>query len=143
MSNGAKGLAFSEYGPYWHSVRKLCTLKLLNVNDSKVEMFGPIRKQELDVLVKSLMKAALVGEVVNVSEAVQNLIEENMYKMILGRSKCEQFDLKKLVQEGVALTGAFNLADYVPWLGAFDIQVCMCIENKYLCSCYYVYEANF
>ena len=123
-----KGLAFSEYCPYWHSVRKLCTLKLLSA--SKVEMFGPIRKQELDVLVKSLMKAALVSEVVNVSEAVQNLIEENVYKMILGRSKCEQFDLKKLVQEGVALTGAFNLADYVPWLGAFDIQVCMCIKNK-------------
>jgi hypothetical protein len=25
----------------------------------------------------------------------------------------------------MALIGAFNLADYVPWLGAFDLQVCM------------------
>ncbi|KAK2430314.1 hypothetical protein P8452_43717 [Trifolium repens] len=120
MSYGSKGMAFSEYGPYWRSVRKFCTLKLLSV--SKVEMFGPIRKEELDVLVKSLEKAALVGEVVNVSEVVANLIEDIVYKMMLGGSKYEQFDLKKLVQEGLALIGAFNLADYIPWLGVFDLQ---------------------
>jgi hypothetical protein len=33
--------------------------------------------------------------------------------------------LKKLIQKGMTLIGAFNLADYVPWLGAFDLQVCM------------------
>ncbi|GAU27760.1 hypothetical protein TSUD_215710 [Trifolium subterraneum] len=120
LSYGSKGMAFSEYSPYWRNVRKLCTVKLLSA--SKVEMFGPIRKEELGVLVKSLEKAALVGEVVNVSDVVENLIEEIMYKMILGRSKYEQFDLKKLVQRATILVGAFNLADYVPWLGAFDIQ---------------------
>ncbi|CAJ2652518.1 unnamed protein product [Trifolium pratense] len=120
MSYGSKGIAFCEYGPYWRSVRKFCTLKLFST--SKVEMFGPIRKEELDVLVKSLEKASLVGEVVNVSEVVENLIEDIVYKMILGRSKYEQFDLKKLVQEGLILIGAFNLADYVPWLGVFDLQ---------------------
>ncbi|XP_050904717.1 cytochrome P450 CYP736A12 [Lathyrus oleraceus] len=120
MSYGSKGVVFSEYGPYWRSVRKLCTLKLLSA--SKVEMFAPIRKQELSVLIKSLEKAALVGEVVNVSEAVENLVEDIIYKMILGRSKYEQFDLKKLVQEALTLIGTFNLADYVPWLGVFDLQ---------------------
>ncbi|XP_058766180.1 cytochrome P450 CYP736A12-like [Vicia villosa] len=120
MSYGSKGVAFSEYGPYWRSVRKLCTLKLLSA--SKVEMFAPIRKEELSVMVKSLKKAALVGEVVNVSEVVENLVEDIIYKMILGRSKYEQFDLKKVVQEELALIGAFNLADYVPWLGVFDLQ---------------------
>ncbi|KAK2376457.1 cytochrome P450 CYP736A12 [Trifolium repens] len=120
MSYGSKGIGFCEYGPYWRSVRKFCTLNLLSA--SKVEMFGPIRKHELDALVKSLEKAALVGEVVNLSEVVENLIEVIVYKMILGRSKHEQFDLKKLVQEGLILIGAFNLADYVPWLGVFDLQ---------------------
>jgi hypothetical protein len=122
LSYGSKGVAFSEYSPYWRSVRKLCTVKLLSA--SKVEMFGPIRKEELDVLVKSLEKAALVGEVVDVSEVVENLIEDIVYKMILGTSKHEQFDLKNLVREGTILVVAFNLADYVPWLGALDIQVC-------------------
>ena len=122
VSYGSKGMAFSEYGPYWRSVRKFCTLKLFSA--SKVEMFGPIRKEKLDVLVKSLEKAALEGEVVNVSEVVENLIEDIVFKMILGRGrKYEQFDLNKLVLEALALIGAFNLADYVPWLGVFDLQV--------------------
>ncbi|KAI5435180.1 hypothetical protein KIW84_021849 [Lathyrus oleraceus] len=84
FSYGSKGLGFSEYGPYWRSA-------------SKVEMFAPIRKQELSVLVKSLEKAGLVGEVVDVSEA-------------------------SLVKETMTLFGAFNLADYIPWLGPFDLQ---------------------
>jgi hypothetical protein len=128
ISYGSKGFAFSEYGPYWRSMKKLCTLKLLSA--SKVEMFGPIRRKELGVLVKLLKKTSMVGEVVNVSEVVENLIEEIMYKMIFGRSKCEQFDLKKLVQEGMTLLGAFNLADYIPWLGPFDLQVSMYSKNK-------------
>jgi hypothetical protein len=121
MSYGCKGMSFSKYGPYWRSVRKLCALKLLS--PSKVEMFGPIRKEKLDVLVKSLEKASLVSEVVNVSEVVENLIEDIVYKMVLSRSKYDQFNLKKLVQEVMTLVGSFNLADYVPLLGAFDLQV--------------------
>jgi hypothetical protein len=50
LSYGSKGIAFSEYSPYWRSMKKLCTLKLLSA--SKVEMFGPIRQEELGVLVK-------------------------------------------------------------------------------------------
>jgi hypothetical protein len=126
MSYGSKGFTFSEYGPYWRSMRKLCTLKLLSA--SKVEMFAPIRQEELGALVMSLEKTAMLGEVVNVSEVVEDI----MYKMIFGKNKCEQFGLKKLVQEGMALVGAFNLADYVSWLGPFDFQVCICIKNIWL-----------
>ncbi|XP_058761470.1 cytochrome P450 CYP736A12-like [Vicia villosa] len=120
FSYGSVGLSFSEYGPYWRSVRKLCALKLLGA--SKVEMFAPIRKNELDVVVKSLKKAALVGEVVNVSDVVETLVEDIVYKMILGRSKYQQFDLKRIVKQTMILFGAFNLADYVTWLGHFDLQ---------------------
>jgi hypothetical protein len=45
-------------------------------------------------------------------------------------SKYDQFDLKRVVQDVMALVGAFNLADYVPWLGVFDLQVCDKIKNK-------------
>jgi len=132
ITYGSKGLAFSKYGPYWRSVRKLCTLKLLSA--SKVKMFGPIRREELGVLVNTLKKAALEGKVVNVSEIVENLIEDIVYKMILGRSKYDQFDLKRVVQEVMALVGAFNLADYVPWPGVFDLQVIFSsIKSKVKC----------
>ncbi|KAJ1437929.1 Cytochrome P450 [Sesbania bispinosa] len=117
---GSKGLAFAEYGPYWRNMKKLCTLQLLTT--SKIELFAPIRREELALVVKSLEKAAAV---VNLSDIVENLIEDIMYKMMLGRNRYDQFDLKRLVREALTMEGVFNLADYVPWLGAFDLQVCV------------------
>ncbi|KAJ1376177.1 Cytochrome P450 [Sesbania bispinosa] len=121
MSYGSKGMAFSEYGPYWRGVKKLCTSQLLS--PSKIDLFAPIRREEIGLAVKSLEKSAALGQVVNLSEVVENLIEDIVYNMILGRSKYDQFDLKRLIQEATRLVGAFNLADYVPLLGAFDLQV--------------------
>ncbi|KAJ1376178.1 Cytochrome P450 [Sesbania bispinosa] len=117
---GSKGLAFSEYGPYWRNMKKLCTLQLLTT--SKIELFAPIRREELALVVKSLEKAAAVCQVVNLSDIVENLIEDIMYKMMLGRNRYDQFDLKRLVREALTMEGVFNLADYVPWLGPFDLQ---------------------
>ena len=46
--------------------------------------------------------------------------------MIFGRSRDDRFDLKAIIEETFCLAGAFNLADYVPYLGALDLQVCIC-----------------
>jgi len=74
-------------------------------------------------LVKSLEKTAASREVVDLSDLVADVIENITYKMILGRSKDDRFNLKNLVREALDLAGTFNLADYVPWLGMFDLQV--------------------
>ncbi|KAF7813153.1 cytochrome P450 CYP736A12-like [Senna tora] len=128
FSYGSKGLVFSEYGPYWRDMRKMCTINLLSA--SKVESFGPLRMKEVEKMVSVVEKAAMEGEVVNLSEVVHDVLEGMVYKMILGYEydnydhyKVDGFDLKGLVQEEMCLSGAFNLADYVPWLGVFDFQV--------------------
>nr|KYP40177.1 Cytochrome P450 71D10 [Cajanus cajan] len=120
MSYGTKGIAFTEYGPYWRNVRKLCTTQLLTA--SKVEMFAPQRREELGLLVKSLEKAAAKGDLVNVSEKVEELIANVASKMILGHSKDHRFDVPGLVNGYLHLLGLFNVADYVPWVGIFDLQ---------------------
>ncbi|XP_057417029.1 cytochrome P450 CYP736A12-like [Lotus japonicus] len=120
IAYGSKGLVFSEYGPYWRNMRKLCTLQLLT--SSKVESFAPLRMREVQVAVKSLEKAATASEVVDLSEVVNNLLEDIVYKMVLGCSKDDEFDLKGLIQRGMNLSGTFNLADYVPCLGVLDLQ---------------------
>ncbi|XP_027357392.1 uncharacterized protein LOC113866792 [Abrus precatorius] len=120
ISYGSKGLVFSEYGAYWRNMRKLCTLQLLIA--SKVEMFSPLRREELGGLVKFIDKTAGSREIVDLSELVLDLIENITYKMIFGRSKDDRFNVKNLVREVLNLAGAFNIADYVPWLGMFDIQ---------------------
>ncbi|TKY44688.1 steroid 17alpha-monooxygenase or 17alpha-hydroxyprogesterone aldolase [Spatholobus suberectus] len=120
LSHGSKGLAFSEYSAYWRNVRKVSTLQLLSA--SKVEMFAPLRREELGLLVKSLRNAEASREVVDLSQLLGELMENIVYKMILGRARDDRFDLKGLVHEVMNLVGAFNLADYMPWLGAFDPQ---------------------
>ncbi|WVZ14323.1 hypothetical protein V8G54_011889 [Vigna mungo] len=121
LSYGTKGLAFSEYSAYWRNVRKVCTVQLLSA--SKVEMFAPLRREELGVLVKSLRNSAASGEVVDLSQLLRELLENIVFKMVLGSAKDDRFDLKLLVHEVLNLVGAFNLADYMPWLGVFDPQV--------------------
>lgn len=127
---GARNVAFAQYGAYWRNIRKLCTIHLLSA--SKVESFAPMRKEELLSTVKSLKKAAETHEVVDLSEKVGELIGDMSCKMILGQSKDDRFNLKGLLQETMSLSGAFNLADYVPWLGAFDLQVLFFIYLFYL-----------
>ncbi|KAK7280860.1 hypothetical protein RIF29_08393 [Crotalaria pallida] len=120
LTYGNKGIVHTKYGTYWRNVRKLATLQLLSA--SKVEMFAPLRRQELGLLVKSLEKAAASCEVVDLSVLVGELIENITYKMVFGASKDDRFDLKGIIHEVMDLVGVFNLADYVPWLGAFDLQ---------------------
>ncbi|KAL1356725.1 cytochrome P450 CYP736A12-like [Arachis hypogaea] len=120
LSYGRKGLVFTEYGGYWRNVRKLCSLQLLSA--SKVEMFGPLRKKELGMLVNTLKKASDSCEVVDLSQLIGEFAENITFNMILGRSKDNRFDLKGLIHEIMFLVGAFNLADYVPILGTFDLQ---------------------
>lgn len=117
---GAESVAFAEYGAYWRNVRKVCTTHLLNA--SKVESFAPLRKQEIGAMVKSLKKAAEAREVVDLSEKVGELLQDMACKMILGRNKDDRFDLKGILLETMSVSGAFNVADYVPWLGVFDLQ---------------------
>ncbi|KAF7819855.1 cytochrome P450 CYP736A12-like [Senna tora] len=120
ISYGSKGLVFSEYGPYWRNMRKLCTLHLLSV--SKVESFEGLRREELGRVVETVERAAAAREVVDVTRVVTDAIESMVYKMVLGADKDEECEMKEAIHEGMRLSGAFNLADYVPCLGGLDLQ---------------------
>ncbi|XP_028772133.1 cytochrome P450 CYP736A12-like [Neltuma alba] len=117
---GSKGLVFSNYGSYWRYMKKISVQHLLSA--STQELIGHVRREELKMVVESLENAAKMGGVVDISEKVHGLLEDMVYKIILGRNRDSQFDLKGLISEGLRLSGAFNLADMVPWLGAFDLQ---------------------
>ncbi|KAL4316928.1 hypothetical protein AHAS_Ahas15G0334100 [Arachis hypogaea] len=118
--SGSKGIGMAQYGWYWRHVRKLCTLQLLS--GSKVEMYGPLRRKELGMLVKSLCNASASGEVLNLSVMLKEFSENITYKMVFGRTHDNnRFNLEALV-DLVGSAGAFNIADYVPILGIFDFQ---------------------
>jgi len=66
---------------------------------SKAEMFAPLRREELRVLVKSLKNSAESGEVVDLSNLLGELMENIVFKMVLGRAKDDRFDFKLLTHE--------------------------------------------
>ncbi|XP_054782787.1 cytochrome P450 CYP736A12-like [Prosopis cineraria] len=103
LSYGFKGTAFAEYGPYWRHVKKLCTVQLLSV--PKVEMFAPLRREELVLVVKSLEGASASREIVDLSEVLHNLTEDIVFKMTFGAdtNKDNALSYKELVQEGMSL----------------------------------------
>ncbi|PON47898.1 Cytochrome P450, E-class, group I [Parasponia andersonii] len=122
LNYGTNGIGFTEYGPYWRYVRKVCTLQLLS--SSRIVSFGPLRKQEMNLIVEQVRNAAERHEVVDLTEKVSELVKEVTFKMIVGiDNKIDSVDFRQLVEEGMRLIVTFNLADYVPYLGALDIQV--------------------
>ncbi|KAI6675753.1 hypothetical protein NL676_003659 [Syzygium grande] len=120
LSYGNKGMAFAESGAYWRGLRRLCMLQLLS--PAKVESFAPMRREELGRMVVRVRAAAAAREAVDVSAEVGQLIGDLACRMILGCSTRDKFNLKPVIHEALNLAGAFNLADYVPLLGALDLQ---------------------
>jgi hypothetical protein len=88
-------------------------------------MFAPLRSEEVRKLLKLVEKAATLGEVVNLSDMAGEVIANITYKMVLGYNKDSDLDLKGLIRDAMNLAGTFNLADFLPWLSIFDLQVCI------------------
>ncbi|PIA63579.1 hypothetical protein AQUCO_00201135v1 [Aquilegia coerulea] len=123
MSYGSKGIVSTEYGPYWRNIRKLCTVHLLSV--SKIDSFRPTREEEVRHLIKDLREAAKSREVVDIGKKLGLAVEEMTYRMIFGDHRkhiTESFKFKPCVQESLKLAGAFNFADFLPFIGIFDPQ---------------------
>ncbi|KAK1372909.1 putative flavonoid 3'-monooxygenase [Heracleum sosnowskyi] len=117
---GTKGMIFTEYGTYWRNVRKFCTLELLSA--TKTASMAGMRREELVLLVESLKVAARDREVVDLSQKMALLMEDMTCRMLFGKSRDERFDLNAIIHELTIVVGAFNVADFIPFLGALDLQ---------------------
>ncbi|KAJ8449620.1 hypothetical protein Cgig2_005642 [Carnegiea gigantea] len=121
MVYGAKDVAFTPHGDYWRRVRKMCVIHLLSA--AKVAGFEGLRRAEIEAAVRRLAEAAVVREVVDVGERVGELIEDIVFKMLIGKAKEDKrYDFRGVIQEALTLAGAFNLADFTPWLAPLDLQ---------------------
>ncbi|XP_026437453.1 cytochrome P450 CYP736A12-like [Papaver somniferum] len=115
-----KGLVFKQYGSAWRNIRKLCTLHLLT--NSKIESFKSTRESEVRNAVESIKVAADGQVLVNLSLIVESLAEDITHKTIFGSLKNDRYNSKSLIQEAFRLAGAFNVADYIPYIGPLDLQ---------------------
>lgn len=122
LSYGNKGVAFSPHGPYWRDMRKFCIRQLLS--PPVVDSLASMRREDLGSFVTKIRKAADAHVAVDVTKMVEELIQDMICRMLFGRNRDERFNLSSILGEFTDAIGAFNIADYLPFLRAFDLQVC-------------------
>ncbi|KAK1325170.1 Cytochrome P450 84A1 [Acorus calamus] len=111
-------MAFAHYGPFWRQMRKLCVMKLFS--RKRTESWAAVR-EEVELLLSTAHASR--GTPVDLGEAVFNLTMNITYRAAFGvRSEHGQQEFISILQEFSKLFGAFNLADFVPWLRWFDPQ---------------------
>ncbi|KAL8473784.1 hypothetical protein ACS0TY_030583 [Phlomoides rotata] len=109
-------MAFAHYGPFWRQMRKLCVMKLFS--RKRAESWDSVR-DEVDDMVRTVATSA--GTAVNVGELVFGLTKNIIYRAAFGSSSHEgQENFIQILQEFSKLFGAFNLSDFIPWLGWVD-----------------------
>ncbi|XP_051117970.1 cytochrome P450 71AU50-like [Andrographis paniculata] len=126
ISYGQKNLAFSPYGPYWREMRKLCTVELLST--AKINQFLPMREAEIRLLVGRLREAGERGEAVDLTTMLLSLVRDMNCLMLFGRKfgddagSLDDREFKEVILEASELGAQFNIADYFPCVGVFDVQ---------------------
>ncbi|KDP20168.1 hypothetical protein JCGZ_00019 [Jatropha curcas] len=111
-------MAFANYGPFWRQMRKICIMKLFS--RKRAESWASVR-EEVGSMIQTVMEKT--GSPVNVGELVFALTRNITYRAAFGSFSHEgQDEFMKILQEFSKLFGAFNVADFFPWLGWIHAQ---------------------
>ncbi|CAL5371265.1 unnamed protein product [Camellia sinensis] len=111
-------MAFAHYGPFWRQMRKLCVIKLFS--RKRAESWESVR-DEVDFVVRKVMLNT--NSPINIGELVFELTRNITYRAAFGSSSRHgQDEFISILQEFSKLFGAFNIADFIPWLGWVDPQ---------------------
>ncbi|KAJ3690272.1 hypothetical protein LUZ61_019436 [Rhynchospora tenuis] len=112
-------MAFSHYNPFWRQMRKLCVMKLFSRR--QIQSWASVRN-EVDLMICSIANRSS-GAVVNLGELIFNLTMNITFRAAFGAQGNEdQEEFISIMQEFSVLFGAFNIGDFIPWLGWMDLQ---------------------
>ncbi|KAG2298318.1 hypothetical protein Bca52824_034790 [Brassica carinata] len=101
-------MAFAPYGPFWRQMRKVCVMKVFS--RKRAESWASVREEVNNMPV-------------NVGELIFTLTRNITYRAAFGAAcETEQDEFIRILQEFSKLFGAFNIADFIPFLGWFDLQ---------------------
>ncbi|XP_050207096.1 cytochrome P450 71D11-like [Mercurialis annua] len=107
----AADIIFAPCGDYWKQLRKICMLELFN--SKRVELFRPIREEEVANLIKSISCSA--RSPINLSKMVRSLPSTITARAAFG-SKCllYQEEFIQITKEILDIMAGFGLADLFP-----------------------------
>ncbi|CAN1826807.1 Cytochrome P450 84A1 [Linum perenne] len=107
-------MAFANYGPFWRQMRKISVMKLFSRR--RAESWESVR-DEIDSMVQTVA-ANPTGNPINVGELIFTFTMNLTYRAAFGQME----EFIKILQEFSRLFGAFNIADFIPFLGWMDPQ---------------------
>ncbi|KAL2529605.1 Cytochrome [Forsythia ovata] len=128
-------LTWASYGDHWRNLRRIASLEILSTQ--RIQMFSDIRRSEVHLLVKRLIRGTGGGEyqTVDMKSAFFEMLLNLMMGMIAGKRYYDDHDqsgnleetrkFKEMVTETFQLSGATNIGDFIPllrWIGIDQIE---------------------
>ncbi|MCO5607552.1 hypothetical protein L7F22_061749 [Adiantum nelumboides] len=134
-----RAIGFAPYGDYWRKLRRIAASHLFS--PKRIAEHEVHRQAEvscvIDAIAQHLHSSSLLGcnsLSIELRPLLQQASLNNVMVSVFGKryafdvDECvEGNELQAMVREGFELLGAFNLADHMPVLGAFDSQ---CIKQR-------------
>ncbi|KAI5417358.1 flavonoid 3'-monooxygenase CYP75B137 [Lathyrus oleraceus] len=121
---GGSDIVWSQYGPEWRMLRKICVVKMLS--NTTLDSVYELRRGEVQRTVKYIHDR--VGSKVNIGEqvflTVLNVITNMMWGAGVEGDERESLgaEFREAVAEMTVLLGKPNLSDFFPGLARFDLQ---------------------
>ncbi|KAL2505972.1 Cytochrome [Abeliophyllum distichum] len=128
-------LTWAPYGDHWRNLRRIASLEILSTR--RIQMFSDIRRSEVHLLIKRLIRGTGGGEyqTVDMKLAFFEMLLNLMMGMIAGKRYYDDNDesgnleettkFKEMVTETFQLSGATNIGDFIPllrWIGIDQIE---------------------
>ncbi|KAB2619447.1 isoflavone 2'-hydroxylase-like [Pyrus ussuriensis x Pyrus communis] len=118
-------VSVAPYGDLWRNLRRIMTLEMFS--SSRLVMFSSVRQGEVRLLLNQIMKSGSVP--IDLKSKFTELSFNAMTMMILGKRYYgenvldveEAKNMQKVMRDGVDLSGATNLGDFLPFLQWMDI----------------------
>ncbi|XP_059298791.1 6,7,8-trihydroxycoumarin synthase-like isoform X2 [Lycium ferocissimum] len=122
LSYNGRDIAFSPYNDYWREMRKFCVLHLFSLK--KVQLYSPIREDEVSRMIKKISQQAATSQIINLSNSMISLTSTIICRVAFGVRFDEEAHERKrfdyLLAEAQALVASFFVSDFFPSLSWID-----------------------
>ncbi|KAL0421842.1 UNVERIFIED_CONTAM: cytochrome [Sesamum latifolium] len=121
LSYDGLGIAFTPSNEQWKEMRRVSNLHFFS--PKQVQLFGPIRKDEVSRMINKISRDASLSRATNLSQMIDIMVINMVCRMALGKSTVdEEFASRfhQLFHDVQKVMVAFSVEDYFPLLGWID-----------------------
>ncbi|XP_059309759.1 5-OH-xanthotoxin synthase-like [Lycium ferocissimum] len=122
LSYNGRDMIFAPYNDYWREMRKICVLHLFSFK--KVQLFSPIREDEVSRMIKKISQQAATSQITNLSNLMISLTSTIICRVAFGVGFDEEAHKRKrfdyILAETQAMIASFFVSDFFPCLGWID-----------------------